>query len=556
MILQLWEWVAGREMQTEALLMECTAHKLHTGNAEALTGCIEGFQSLKQQYQWGPNPHYHFAANHGIHPTYVQFLLNKPTYNSEQIFAALKSLAKRHSSSYSDSALREAIYQTKNNQTTGTWDATGWLEGRDVLLVGPGPSVYKYKKAIENYIQKHKPAVLFVNINPIISNKLGDGTILSYESWSIFDLKRYKKLGHPVIMPASQLITKYGKGLESLTIYDYGLILQDNTFDFGPKECILQWPLTSAYALAVITQANARKIMLAGFDGYDSNDPRQEEMNEVFTVYTRQQNCLPLKSLTPTNYPIPQGSVFEPVIQLNDFLLVIPARYYSSRFPGKPLADLCGRSLIRRVWDKCIEAGGAEQVPVATDDEKIREHCLGQGMQVTMTSRECRTGTDRVCEVALQMERDIYINVQGDEPLIDPNDILAVLEMARRHRGNIINGMCPIENEQDFRSPNVPKVVAASDGSLLYMSRASIPTGKKHEFREAMRQVCIYAFPRKAILEFGKQSEKTRVEDIEDIEILRFLEMGHSVRMVEVKGSPVAVDTPEDLERVKNMLDV
>ena len=88
------------------------------------------------------------------------------------------------------------------------------------------------------------------------------------------------------------------------------------------------------------------------------------------------------------------------------------------------------------------------------------------------------------------------------------------------------------------------------------MSRASIPTGKNHEFQEAMRQVCIYAFPRKAILEFGKQSEKTRVEDIEDIEILRFLEMGHSVRMVEVKGSPVAVDTPEDLERVKKMLDV
>jgi 4-hydroxy 2-oxovalerate aldolase len=541
---------------TEALLMEVSSLGLHPGNAQTLLKCVEQFGLLKQHHKWGPNPYYHFAANHNIHPTFVQFLLNKPVYEPDQVFSSLESLAKVQSSSYSDDTLRQALYKPSNFQTTGTWNATGWLEGRDVLLIGAGPSVKKYKQAIENYILKHKPAVFFININPNINNKFADGTILSYESWSIFNVKRYKKLKHPIIMPASQLISNYVESLEGITILDYGLTLQDNTFDISAYECCLQWPLTSAYALAVITQANARKIMLAGFDGYDSNDPRQEEMNEVFTVYTRQQNCLPLKSLTPTNYPIPQGSVFEPVIQLNDFLLVIPARYDSSRFPGKPLADLCGRSLIRRVWDKCIEAVGAEHVLVATEDEKIREHCLGQGMQVTMTSRECRTGTDRVCEVALQMERDIYINVQGDEPLIDPNDILAVLEMARRHRGNIINAMCPIENDQDFRSPNVPKVVTASDGSLLYMSRASIPTGKNHEFQESMRQVCIYAFPREAILEFGKQSEKTRVEDIEDIEILRFLEMGHSVRMVEVKGSPVAVDTPEDLERVKNMLDV
>jgi len=543
-------------VQTEALLMECTARKLHSGNAQALTGCIESFQSLKKQYQWGPNPHYHFAANHDIHPTYVQFLLNKPTYNSEQIFEALKSLAKRQSSAYSDRALREAIYQTKNHQAAGTWDATGWLEGRDVLLVGPGPSVYKYKNAIENYIQKHKPAVLFVNINPVISNKLGDGTILSYESWSIFDLKRYKKLGHPVIMPASQLITNYGKGLKNLTIYDYGLILQDDTFYFGPKECYLQWPLTSAYALAVVTQAKANKILLVGFDGFDSNDPRQEEMNEVFSTYNQLRNCLPIKSLTPTNYSIPQGSIFEPLIQLNDFLLIIPARYNSSRFPGKPLADLCGKSLIRRVWDKCIQAVGAEQVLVATDDEKIQTHCLEQGIQVMMTSSKCLTGTDRVYEVALQLERDFYINVQGDEPLIEPNDILTVLENARRYKGDIINCMCPIEEERDFLSPNVPKVVTTLDGQLLYMSRAPIPTGKNFVFKGAMRQVCIYAFPRKAILEFGRQGEKTVVEGIEDIEILRFLEMGSSVRMVEVKGSTLAVDTPSDLERAKTMLDV
>ena len=166
------------------------------------------------------------------------------------------------------------------------------------------------------------------------------------------------------------------------------------------------------------------------------------------------------------------------------------------------------------------------------------------------------TGTDRLYEFALKIDRDIYINVQGDEPLIDPKDILTVLDTARKQKGTIINGMCPIEEEKDFRNPNVPKVVTTSNGQLLYMSRAPIPTGKDHEFNEAMRQVCIYAFPRKAILEFGRHTEKTKVEAIEDIEILRVMEMGHSVRMVEVKGSPLAVDTPEDLERAKKLLDV
>jgi 4-hydroxy 2-oxovalerate aldolase len=539
---------------TEALLMECSSGIFRSRNTQVLASCLKRFESLKQEYQWGPNLHYHFAAENNIHPTFVQFLLDKPNYKSGEAFAALESLAKKLSSSYSDNTLREVLYQTKNNETTGTWDATGWLEGRDVLLIGQGPSVKKYKNAIENYIQKHKPAVLFVNINPILSNKLGDGTILSYESWSIFNLKRYKKLGHPVIMPASQLISHYGSGLEDLNIYDYGLILQDDSFDFGPNECFLQWPLTSAYALAVVTQAKANKIFLVGFDGFDSNDPAQVEMNEVLATYNRLQNCLPLKSLTPTSYPIPQGSIFEPVIQLNDFIIIIPARYNSSRFPGKPLADLSGKSLIRRVWDRCVQAVGTEQVLVATDDEKIQTHCLEQGIQVMMTSNKCLTGTDRVYEVALQLERDFYINVQGDEPLIEPNDILAVIEKARRNKGEIINCMCSIEDEQDFRSTDVPKVVTSPEGRLLYISRAPIPTGKKHEFKEAMRQVCIYAFPKKAILEFGRQSEKTRVEGIEDIEILRFLEMGHLVRMIEVGGSAVAVDTPEDLERVRSLI--
>lgn len=539
---------------SEALLMETAHLGLHSRSTQALTPCLEKFDVLKQEYHWGPNPHYHYAANHNIHPTFVQFLLNDPRYEPAQVDSILDSLAQKPSTSFSETALREAIYGTGTESENGTWDATGWLEGRDVLLVGAGPSVGRYRQAILNFIQQHRPAVLFLNINSYLPNDVAYATVIAHESRALFDAQRYRELRHPLIMPASKLKAELGQEIEGLKILDYALILQDGAFDIGPKGCYLQWPLAVAYALSVVTQARANEVLMVGFDGYEPNNPRQEEMNEVLASYTRLQNHLPLKSLTPTNYQIRQGSIFEPVIQVKDFLVVIPARYRSSRFPGKPLADLCGKSLIWRVWDKCVQAVGTNQVMVATDDESIRKHCLEQGMQVMMTSSECLTGTDRVCEVARKLEREIYINVQGDEPLIDPNDILTILETARKYRGSIINGMCPIEEERDFRSPNVPKVVAAPDGSLLYMSRAPVPTGKKHEFKSAMRQVCIYAFPRKAILEFGRHPEKTKVEAIEDIEILRFLEMGHSIRMVEVKGSPVAVDTPEDLQRAKALL--
>jgi 3-deoxy-manno-octulosonate cytidylyltransferase (CMP-KDO synthetase) len=540
---------------------------LHPGNARHLTICSERFDNLRQKYKWGPNPYYHYAANNCIHPTYVQAVLNNVRYKPGQVDNILESLAQNKSNSFNEQALRNAVNRTEVHSSKGDWDATDWLKGRKVLMIGSGPSVLKYKKAIISYIKRNRPAVIFLNISDYIPSELGDATIVAHkgfvqcgteffittsmkDAWS----GKYSLLDHPIIMPYGRLRTELGAESKSLNILDYGLDVQEGAFHIGASGCVLQWPLGFAYGLSVATQAGATGIEMVGFDGYKSTDPRQEEMNEVIAAYSELQNCLPLKSLTPTNYQITQGSIFEPKIQSNDYVVIIPARYRSTRFPGKPLADMCGKSLIRRVWDKCVEAVAADKVLVATDDKRIKAHCIEQGMQVVMTSSQCLTGTDRVCEVAHQVDRDIYINVQGDEPLIDPKDILTVLESARRHKGSVINGMCPIEKEQDFRSPNVPKVIAAEDGRLLYMSRAPIPTGKNYEFRAAARQVCIYAFPRKAILEYGRQNKKSPIEEIEDIEILRFLEMGQPVRMVDVSGSEVAIDTKEDLERAVDIL--
>ncbi len=235
-------------------------------------------------------------------------------------------------------------------------------------------------------------------------------------------------------------------------------------------------------------------------------------------------------------------------------LIVIPARYASSRFPGKPLAEVAGKSLLSRVWARCVQALPPERVVVATDDERIATHCTAQGMAYVMTPSDCPTGTDRVHHVARQMDASVYINVQGDEPLIEPGDIRTVIEAAQRYPGEVVNAYCAIEAEADFRNPNVPKVVVAPDGRLLYMSRAAVPTDKQLGFRAAWKQVCIYALPAAPLAAFFEAGSKTTVEAIEDIEILRFLELGHTVRMVAVSSASIAVDVPEDVVRVEEAL--
>ena len=139
--------------------------------------------------------------------------------------------------------------------------------------------------------------------------------------------------------------------------------------------------------------------------------------------------------------------------------IIIPARYKSSRFPGKPLADINGKSMLRLVWEKCSHVASEDDILIATDNSKIKDHCDKNGLQVVMTSSNCLTGTDRVAEVAKIIDADIYINVQGDEPLINPQDIKSVIDEGIKYPKKIINCMCPIKNENDFFNANVPKVV-------------------------------------------------------------------------------------------------
>ncbi len=231
-------------------------------------------------------------------------------------------------------------------------------------------------------------------------------------------------------------------------------------------------------------------------------------------------------------------------------VIIIPARYESSRFPGKPLIDLCGKTLIQRVWETCSLVSDSY---VATDNEEICTHCESFDMPVIMTSDKHKTGTDRVFEASQTVSCDFILNVQGDEPLVTTKDIKKVMAAYSLDPNRVYCGMCPIDNENDFYSSSVVKVVTCPKDEMLYMSRAPIPSNKDKKFRWAFRQVCIYAFSVNALKDFGL-SEKTNLEQEEDIEILRFAEMGYKIKMVQVGEGSVAVDYPEDADRVRSIL--
>ncbi|WP_421874977.1 3-deoxy-manno-octulosonate cytidylyltransferase [Marinoscillum sp.] len=233
-----------------------------------------------------------------------------------------------------------------------------------------------------------------------------------------------------------------------------------------------------------------------------------------------------------------------------DFLVVIPARGKSTRFPNKPLTDIAGKTMIQRTYGQCAKAVDLEKIFVATDSREIYDHCISNNLNVEMTPENCLTGTDRIAEFAKIHQADYYINVQGDEPVINPEDIKNILDQIPINPNAVINGYAKISDERDYFSLSVPKVVLNDMNDLMYMSRSPIPGNKEGVFRDAYRQVCIYSFPSQMLRYFGVGKKKGVVEQAEDIEILRFLESGVKVKMIELSGQSIAVDHPSDVDKV------
>src|SRR5215469_6884598 len=238
-------------------------------------------------------------------------------------------------------------------------------------------------------------------------------------------------------------------------------------------------------------------------------------------------------------------------------VVVIPARYASSRLPGKPLVQLGGKPMVQRVYERARQAQTVTRVVVATDDQRILDAVKAIGGEAQMTRPDHRTGTERIAEVAAHEVGDIFVNVQGDEPLIDPSAIdTAVGALLEEPAAQIATVATPIRHGADIMDPNVVKTVLDFEGNGLYFSRAPIPWVRNTQQKihvKYWKHLGLYVFQRDALLEYPTLPQG-ELEKIEQLEQLRWLENGWKIRVAEVEHDAVSVDVPEDVARVEKLL--
>jgi len=232
---------------------------------------------------------------------------------------------------------------------------------------------------------------------------------------------------------------------------------------------------------------------------------------------------------------------------------IIPARYKSSRFPGKPLARISGMSMIERVYRQTEKSGRFKKIIVATDNQSIADEVDRFGGYYEMTSEGCLTGTDRVWEVLKRSQLDGAVNIQGDEPLISEKLISAIHDELTRGENPVVTAAFRNDSTEDFLSPNVVKCVFDTSGSALYFSRSPIPGQQLSGFSGFFHHVGIYGYSRGALAEFISLPPSVH-EKLEKLEQLRFLDNGIRISVIQTDYRSIGVDTPEDIKKIENII--
>ncbi len=239
------------------------------------------------------------------------------------------------------------------------------------------------------------------------------------------------------------------------------------------------------------------------------------------------------------------------------FAVVIPARYESSRFPGKPLIDIGGKTMIQRVYEQCLLVKSLSKIIVATDDDRIAQVVVKFGGNVCMTSNTHQSGTDRIQEVVslLGLEEEVIINVQGDEPFIDPLQIEKLIACFEDKNAAIATLVKKVTDQETLHNPNTPKVILNNNQYAIYFSRAVIPSIRnvakedwlsKHDY---FQHIGIYGYKREVLKEITQLSQST-LEIAESLEQLRWLENGYAIKTAITDIETIAIDTPDDLAKV------
>lgn len=271
------------------------------------------FKPMQQQFGWGANPYYYLAGKYGIHPSYVQEMVNNNRYDEEDILAVLEHLKTVGGKHYNTETLETARHFYAGT-ACGSWNPKELVQGKTVLILGSGTGAALHKDALESYIKRTRPVVIALNKQSPVEQSLIDVRAACHPVRLLADCDDHMKFPQPLIVPASMLPERLRELFKDKKLLDYGIEVKEGTFDFHSVYGVVPCSLVIAYVLGMLTSGEAERILLAGFDGYAHGDPRTIEMDDLFSLYSEQPHALPILSITPTLYRVSQSTIYDPHI--------------------------------------------------------------------------------------------------------------------------------------------------------------------------------------------------------------------------------------------------
>ena len=261
------------------------------------------FSKLREKYKWGTNPYYFLSGKYKIHPSYMQSLINNSLFSDDDKLMIIEKLKDQKASVFKENYLSEEFINFKEKVTESNWEPNYLLNKKEVLILATGPSTKKYKSALENYIKKFKPFVIALNTASLIDDKLIDMRAACHPLRIVTDIDKYNSMKQPLVCPFSTFDENFSSRIDLRNVFDFGLLIKKNTFEFHEKFCIIPKPLVLLYAISIAISGKAKSIKLTGVDGYAPGDPRNEELNDFLEIlFNLVPNSLEIKSLTPTCY--------------------------------------------------------------------------------------------------------------------------------------------------------------------------------------------------------------------------------------------------------------
>lgn len=514
---------------------------------ESLLDIIDNYlESIKRDSEWGYSVAYYLSSKFKVHPNYATFLINKRTILVKEMSEIIREIKSEYKDNFNKHYIEELYntYQSKNSMNLDKID----FGLKDIVIIASGKNALDEKNNIKNFISQRAATTIVVNhITPIteadyyfFSNQIRFDEFLNQ-----IDDKT------PIIVTSNINYNGYKK---KIIWVPYRLLFETNE---------IRSSNVTALVTNLLNLSGINRVYIAGLDGYNLNRAPLYSYSERAVTFDKailnEKNIEIKNSIKKLSRVIDINFITKSIFNKDKLhiLGVIPARYKSSRLEGKPLVKINGIPMLKRTYLQAKKSTKLTKVIVATDDRRIEKFCINENIPVIMTSENCMTGTDRLAEVASKLKYDLYVNIQGDEPVIDPSTIDIIVDEFTKYQDKFIayNLYKVIDDINEVNSNTIIKVMVDENDKLITMSRLPIPYNKSNNSdQKYKKQVCVYGFTPKALEVFSSVNNKTLNEQYEDIEILRYLDLGYKVKMKKAQVDCIAVDIADDIIKVEKFL--